>query len=513
MKSVAYIRVSSEEQVQGTSLDSQRAACIKYASDNGIELPLDNIFREEGVSATLINRPELAALLDYCAKHKGEITHCIVWKVDRLARKAEYHQIIKSQLKKLGIKLVSVTEPIDESPMGTLMDTMLSGFAEFDNEIRKARTVGGMVARLEQGGWPHGAPVGYKRSRTAGSVVSVEPNEDAPKVKKFLEEFASGAYKVEDARELAFSLGITTKQGKKKSWQPVKDMLRNPIYAGYVRSDYTGGKMHKGIHEPLISEAIYYRNQAILDGNVKNFSRHAEEEWPLRGGFLSHTCGGAMSGSAPRGNSGPSPRYSCPACRASVIGAPVSKARGALHTDFMNLLDSIRPNESVVRLFKEVTLREWNNEMKEIRRLVAALNSELETLQEKRMRVLDLFIDGKLTESDKDKKLAEIDTQIAKLNLRLSELHDDIKDKESVIDSALLFMSNPALFWNLAPIELKRRIQDSIFPEGLVYDCATGFRTPKIAESYLLIKKIASEETKNPSLVAATGIEPVTSSL
>lgn len=74
-------------------------------------------------------------------------------------------------------------------------------------------------------------------------------------------------------------------------------------------------------------------------------------------------------------------------------------------------------------------------------------------------------------------------------------------------------MSNPALFWNLAPLELKRRIQDCIFLEGLAYDCATGFRTPKIAESYLLIKKIASEETKNPTLVVATGIEPVTSSL
>lgn len=71
-------------------------------------------------------------------------------------------------------------------------------------------------------------------------------------------------------------------------------------------------------------------------------------------------------------------------------------------------------------------------------------------------------------------------------------------------------MSNPAQFWNLAPIEVKRRIQDAVLPEGLVYGCKTGFGTPKLAESYLLIKKIASEEAENPSLVAATRIELVT---
>ena len=37
-----------------------------------------------------------------------------------------------------------------------------------------------------------------------------------------------------------------------------------------------------------------------------------------------------------------------------------------------------------------------------------------------------------------------------------------------------------------------------------------GFRTAKVAETYLLIKKLASEEAENPILVAATGIEPVT---
>ena len=513
MKAVAYVRVSSDDQVRGTSLDSQTEACNKYAKDNNIDLPTENVFREEGVSAKVINRPKLAAMLDYCAKNKGKITHCIIWKVDRLARKSEYHHIIKAQLKKLGIKLVSVTEPIDDSPMGNLMDSMLAAFAEFDNEIRMARTTGGMIARLEQGAWPHAAPYGYRRIRTASGIVTIEPSDNAPRVKRLLEEFSTGAYTVQNAREFAYEIGIRTRQNKKRSWQIIKDTLKNPLYAGFVTSDYIDNKMIKGIHEPIISEATYYRNQAILNGSIRNFSREAESEWPLRGGFLRHTCGKAMTGSSPRGNSGPSPRYACPQCKARIIGNPVSKGKEIVHSDFMSLMERIRPTEDSQKLFKHIVLREWNNEAKDSHRLARSLDSEINALQDKRMRTLDLYIENKIAEEDKDRKLAEIDNEMAKVELRRAEVNDDIKDKEQVVDGALLFMSNPAQFWNLAPIEVKRRIQDAIFPEGLEYDCLTGFGTPELAESYLLIQKIASEDAKNPSLVAATGIEPVTSSL
>lgn len=152
MLAVAYVRVSTDEQTHGTSLDSQTDACEDYAKSNGISLPKGNIFREEGVSAKIADRPQLAALLDHCAKDRGKITHCIIWKVDRLARQSELHHVIKAQLKKLGVKLVSVTEPIGDDPIGNLMDGVLAAFAQFDNDIRTARTTGGMKRRLEQGG-------------------------------------------------------------------------------------------------------------------------------------------------------------------------------------------------------------------------------------------------------------------------------------------------------------------------------------------------------------------------
>ena len=186
MSVVAYIRVSTDEQVNGTSLDNQRKACLDYARSKGWELPVENIFREEGESAKIMDRPELLRLLDYCRHNKGKITHCIVWKVDRLARNLENHTVIRAMLAKSGVSLVSVTEPIADDPMGRAREGMLAVFAQLDNDVRAARTSAGMKARTEQGGWVHDAPPGYKKAKTLSGITTIEPDDMAGNVKKFL---------------------------------------------------------------------------------------------------------------------------------------------------------------------------------------------------------------------------------------------------------------------------------------------------------------------------------------
>jgi site-specific DNA recombinase len=364
MRAVIYIRVSTDEQVSGTSLDSQEKACREYAQRQGFVVTRDDVFREEGVSAKIIDRPELVRMIKHCAENKGAITHCIVWKVDRLARKSEYHHFIKAQLAKNGVRLVPATEPIGDDPIGNLMDGVLAAFAQFDNDIRTVRTTGGMKARTLQGGWPHSAPYGYKSTRTPTGVITVTPNEDAPKLAEFLHEFSTGAYTVKQAADLAAEIGIRGRTGKKLHWQSVKNLITNPLYAGFVRTKFTDEELIPGLHKALIKEQIYYKNQAIISGNLKNWSREAVEEWPLRSGFLRHTCGKAMTGSSPRGRNGPSPRYSCPQCKARTLGKQTSKQRNLVHNEFLELLNTTRPNQGAQKLFKEIVLRQWNEEFK-----------------------------------------------------------------------------------------------------------------------------------------------------
>jgi DNA invertase Pin-like site-specific DNA recombinase len=217
MECVAYTRVSTNEQVKGTSLETQQKACLDYARSNGWKLPKTNIFKDAGESAKTADRPELLRMLEFCRENKGKVDRCIVWKLDRFSRDRDDHVTLRILLKNHGVQLESVTEPIDDTPLGKLMETVLSGFAQFDNDIRTFRTTEGMRKRLEQGGWPHEAPVGYKKSRTPSGITTVQPDPKmASKVRLFLETFSTGEYSVRQASDLAFEMGIKNKKGGRR---------------------------------------------------------------------------------------------------------------------------------------------------------------------------------------------------------------------------------------------------------------------------------------------------------
>src|ERR1700753_2951967 len=96
-KALIYIRVSSEEQVENYSLGTQEEICRKAARFKGYEVV--EVFREEGKSAkTIIGRPELLRLLDYCRKNKKEIGAIIVYRLDRLSRQTEDFLAIRRKL-------------------------------------------------------------------------------------------------------------------------------------------------------------------------------------------------------------------------------------------------------------------------------------------------------------------------------------------------------------------------------------------------------------------------------
>src|SRR5438477_242700 len=133
MNGIIYCRVSSKEQIEGTSLESQELACHECARSKQVKVL--RVFVGRGESAKFADRPELLELLEFCRKHKGSVQLLFIWKIDRLARNVGDFFNIKALLLKYGVRVVSVTEPIDSNPEGKLLETILAGFAQFDNDI------------------------------------------------------------------------------------------------------------------------------------------------------------------------------------------------------------------------------------------------------------------------------------------------------------------------------------------------------------------------------------------
>lgn len=131
MNGIIYCRVSSKEQTQGTSLESQELACKEYARTKTIKIL--KVFVEQGESAKFADRTQLLELIEFCRQNKGKVQDLLVWKIDRFARNVGDHFNIKATLLKYGVRIVSVTEPIDSNPEGKLMETT-TGLRKLNDE-------------------------------------------------------------------------------------------------------------------------------------------------------------------------------------------------------------------------------------------------------------------------------------------------------------------------------------------------------------------------------------------
>src|SRR5580692_71436 len=103
-RAVIYLRVSTEEQVDNYSMDTQADICRKEAERRGLEIA--EVFREEGRSAkTITDRPTLIDMLGYCRKNSKQIDAVIVYRLDRISRQTADYLAIRKKLFELDITL------------------------------------------------------------------------------------------------------------------------------------------------------------------------------------------------------------------------------------------------------------------------------------------------------------------------------------------------------------------------------------------------------------------------
>jgi DNA invertase Pin-like site-specific DNA recombinase len=135
-ESVAYIRVSTDKQNLTLQQDAMKAAGI------------DKVFVDNGVSGSLARREGLDAALDYL--REGDTL--VVWRLDRLGRNTRNVLELLDDLASRGIKFRSITEGLDTSgPMGRLMLTIMSAFAQLERDVIRERTNAGLEAARSRG--------------------------------------------------------------------------------------------------------------------------------------------------------------------------------------------------------------------------------------------------------------------------------------------------------------------------------------------------------------------------
>ena len=240
-----YARVSSDRQDVDLSVSAQLRALKEYAKANDYSVAREYV--DEAESGRVADRPQFREMIEEGGKPKAPFDVILVWKFSRFTRKREHAVAFKSQLRRKGIRVVSITEQAEDNATGRLLEGIIESVDEYYSENLGAGgrpgDEGGGVAR----GFFLGsnAPFGYKRRSRSATGAKERPTLEvdpatAPVVKELFEKSLRGSGLKEICKELN-DLGITNR-GKRWYKGTLHYVLRNEAYTGAA----VWGKTSKG---------------------------------------------------------------------------------------------------------------------------------------------------------------------------------------------------------------------------------------------------------------------------
>lgn len=305
----AYIRVSDERQDE-YSPDSQLKKIREFAAKEGTTIPDDYVFYDDGISGKSVEKRDEFNRMIALAKEKTRPFHRIyVWKFSRFARNQEESMVYKNLLRKKGVSVVSVSEPIPEGHFGSLIERIIEWTDEYYLVNLGAEVTRGMTEKASRGEPTCAPPYGY--IIRDGKYYPDWESGAAKTVQEVFELYAEGKGQREIAR-LMGDRGVRTRMGNMPENRWVDYMLHNPCYIGKIRWSLDGERAvsrrdyeneHvmtvKGQHEPIISKELWERVQKRLCEQKERYGRYARREQPtdymLKGLVRCSACGSTLT--------------------------------------------------------------------------------------------------------------------------------------------------------------------------------------------------------------------------
>jgi site-specific DNA recombinase len=247
-----YARVSSDQQAQQGTIDSQIVALRQRVLADGLTLEDELCFVDDGYSGSTLVRPALERLRDIA--WAGGFQRLYVHSPDRLARKYAWQVLLVEELQRSGIELVFLNRTIGVSPEEDLLLQMQGMIAEYERAkiMERSRRGKRHAARRGLVSVLCGAPYGYRyvSKHTAGGQAYYQVIPEQARVVKLIFEWV-GRDRL-SLRKVCRRLrrqGIPSPKGK-PVWDPevVGKLLKNPAYKGAA----TFGRTRVGERRPRL---------------------------------------------------------------------------------------------------------------------------------------------------------------------------------------------------------------------------------------------------------------------
>ena len=412
-------------------------------------------------------------------------------KWDRFSRSLEFSmQHIRIMRQEYGLELNAIENPIDfNSPDWPTLIGVYCGNAQAENTKISQRTKDGIHGTLEKGRISGRAPRGYVNKQETdinGKTIAkyVDINRNVAKgIQKAFNELAKGVISANYARK---------KYCPNIAESTFLDLLRNPFYMGKVRVPMYKDKpehLVDGIHEPLITEEIFYRVQEILDGKKKKkpkLERAINPDLFLRKWIVCPKCGHALTGSRSKGNGGYYTYYNC--CEdAKHIRVRAEDANEA----FARYVGCLKPNEAVLRLYEAILLDVQGNAKQEVNAEIKEIESSIAAKREQITNAEDLMCSNPSLATRCEKMLLRYEAEVSEMQEKVESLKTANRGNiEPKLSYAFSLINNLDKYIRDAPIEVKLKLIGSMFDGKIEFD-GKSYRT----DSYNKVLDLIYEQT------------------
>ena len=513
-----YIRVSTDEQaVKGYSQRDQEERLRKYCEINSMHVR-KVVFEDH--SAKTFNRPEWTKLLAELKKRNTKTDLVLFTKWDRFSRNAgDAYQMI-STLRRFGVEPQAIEQPLDLSvPENKMMLAFYLAAPEVENDRRALNIIRGMRRARREGRWMGSAPLGYMNKITEAGKKYIAPQAKQAEIMNWVfHELVNGPLAADQVRKEANKRGL--KCGRTNFWSTI----RNPVYCGKIfihKYKDEEACLVQGQHDPIISEALFYEVQDVLNGNKRkerpNTKVVSNENLPLRGYLACPKCGRALTGSASKGRYNLYYYYHC------VSSCGFRQRADNANDLFIEELKKFVPHPAIVDLSKVIIKQVYQTQFKQRRIDREQITNEIDKLNAKLSKARELLLTDAIDAGDYKEIKIECESKLARLEAQLTEQPNNTAESANIdklLDKAINTLIRIDIIYKNGTVSDKREIIGSIYPEKICFD-GSQYRTTRINTIASCIFQINNNlyEMKNrksedvfhlSGQVENIGIEPMT---
>jgi len=314
--SVRYLRVSSKRQMdtdadidpEGNSIDTQRK--VTAAKERALGTVNVGEYVEPGNSAlTISKRPEFRKMLERVML-KRDVRYVVIYQRSRAFRNFADAVIVKRQLEKLGVKLISAKEDFGEGVWADAMEGITDIFNEVQVRLNGQDIALKMGNKARNGGTLGKAKLGYvnETKNIEGhrvNTISLDP-ERAKYIPMAFELFATARYTIDEFRDQLAEAGLTMPPDARWGRRPVSKTtlakaLRDRYYLGEILYQ---GIWYPGRHEALVTADLFDRVQRVLDTHSGAGTRYRTHKHYLKGLLWCARCRSRLTLQRAQGNGG-----------------------------------------------------------------------------------------------------------------------------------------------------------------------------------------------------------------